>query len=616
MPTVSTHTKPRTIELLAPARDAATGREAILHGADAVYIGGPAFSARAAAAVSVEDIKALCRFAHLYGARVYVALNTILYDDELAEAKRLIGQIYEAGADALIVQDMALLQMDLPPIALHASTQTDNRTPEKAKALEAMGFSQIVVARELSLQEIHAIQQAVSVPIEAFVHGALCVSYSGRCYASQHCFRRSANRGECAQFCRLAFDLVDGNGHTVRTQKHLLSLRDMNRSASIEDMLDAGVSSFKIEGRLKDTAYVKNTVAYYRTLIDEIISRRPQDFRRASYGTSELRFAPDVERSFNRGFTDYFLHRATAPMVSHDTPASLGKRIGSVESSSANVMRLRLEDGVTLAAGDGLCYFDEQRKLQGFRVNRAEDDVVFPHQPQRVKPGTTIFRNHDAQFERTLSHPSAARTMALRLALSELPTGFALTAEDESGVRVELAFEHPHETAQKPQAEQIRKQLARLGGTAWRAEEIAVETEAFIPASVLAAWRRTMVEQLTEKHFAAYERPARLQPSDKQPDFHATLDYSENVANAQARAYYALHGAKDIAPAYEIREAADAPLMTCRYCLRRELGACLKEEGAKKLVPPLSLRLPDGRTFPLYFDCKKCEMRVMGQRKI
>ena len=608
------HTNIREIELLAPARDAATGREAILHGADAVYIGGPAFGARAAAAVEVADIRELCDFAHIYGARIYVALNTILYDNELAEAEQLVWQLYKAGVDALIVQDMALLRMNLPPIALHASTQTDNRTPEKARELQAAGFSQIVVARELSLVEIASIAQAVTVPLEAFVHGALCVSYSGRCYASQHCFKRSANRGECAQFCRLAFDLVDEKGRAIVQGKHLLSLHDMNRSASLEAMMEAGVSSFKIEGRLKDTSYVKNTVAYYRERIDKIISRQPEKYRRSSFGQSEISFTPDVERSFNRGFTDYFLHKPNVSMASPMSPASRGTFVGTVKECTPKSLRLALEKGIALAAGDGLCYYDREQGLQGFRANRAEGASVFPHQPQRIKIGTRIYRNHDAVFERNLARPTADRTLALELSLDETQTGFRLTARDESGTCVTVDAEQPHETAQTPQEEQIRKQLARLGGTAWRATTIKVNTSAFIPASVLANWRRTVVEKLSEAHRQTYKRPPRLQPDLQHTQISDNPDYSFNIANTEAQKYYAERGANNIAPAYELHEAPHAALMTCRYCLRRELGACLQEKGANKLSDTLALRLPDGRTFPLEFDCKRCEMRVNPEK--
>lgn len=604
----------RTIELLAPARDANIGREAILHGADAVYIGGPAFGARAAATESVEEIHTLCDFAHLYGAKVYVALNTILYDHELQEAEQLVWQLYEARADALIVQDMALLRMKLPPIALHASTQTDNRTSGKALDLEKAGFSQIVLARELSLKEISAISQQVTVPLEAFVHGALCVSYSGRCYASQYCFNRSANRGECAQFCRLAFDLYDGAGRRIKQNKHLLSLRDMNRSLSLEAMMDAGISSFKIEGRLKDMSYVKNTVAYYRQRFDEIISRRPKEYCSSSFGHSAVTFTPDLERSFNRGFTDYFLHNPHEHVASHDSVASKGKYVGTVISCSRNALRLKLNEGVTIAAGDGLCYIDEQKGMLGFRANRAEGEMVYPHQPQQIKAGTAVYRNHDAVFERLLSRTTATRTMSLRLVLDEIADGFRLTGEDESGIAVEYEVRQSHEPAQKPQVEQIRKQLARLGGTPWRATEIIVNTSAFIPASTLAQWRRTLVEKLTEAHRANYQRPTRKEAATDMPAFPHSLDYSANVANEEAKAFYQAYGTVSIAPAYELQKAPGASLMTCRYCIRRELDACLKEGGGHKLAEPLSLCLPDGRKFPLSFDCKRCEMHVLPQK--
>ncbi|MBP3227327.1 MAG: U32 family peptidase [Bacteroidaceae bacterium] len=605
----------REIELLAPARDAQTAREAILHGADAVYIGAPRFGARAAAGVGVEDIASVCRFAHLYGARVYVALNTILYDSELREAQRLAAQLYEAGADALIVQDMALLRMDLPPIALHASTQTDNRTPEKARELAAAGFSQIVVARELSLPEIAAIHRAVDVPLEAFVHGALCVSYSGRCYASQHCFARSANRGECAQFCRLAFDLRDGRGRAVARGRHLLSLRDMNRTDSVEAMMDAGVSSFKIEGRLKDTAYVKNTVAHYRRVLDAIIARRPTEFRRSSFGESSVSFTPDPARSFNRGFTEYFLHTPSGPMASPESPASRGKRIGRVEAVRRGALEVALDGGETLQAGDGLCYVAADGTLQGFRVNKVEGGRVSPHRLVSPQPGTVLWRNHDAAFERQLSRPTALRTMALRLRLDETADGFSLTATDEAGIRVELCKTLAHTPAETPQREQIARQLSRWGGTAWRVVETDVRTACFIPASVLSAWRRELAERLTAAHEAAYRRPVRTVRAAAPSCQPARIGYEHNVANAEAAAYYKDGGAQTVVPAYELREAPGAVLMTCRYCLRRELGACLREGGAHRLVPPLSLALPDGRAFPLDFDCARCEMRVMVGRK-
>ncbi|MBR1838735.1 MAG: U32 family peptidase [Bacteroidaceae bacterium] len=610
---VEADTQVRSIELLAPARDAQTGREAILHGADAVYIGGPAFSARAAATTSVDDIATLCDFAHLYGARVYVALNTILYDDELRAAERLIGQLYKAGVDALIVQDMALLRMELPPIALHASTQTDIRTPEKALELQRAGFEQLVVARELSLSEIRQIHEAVHVPIEAFVHGALCVSYSGQCYASQYCFGRSANRGNCAQFCRLPFDLIDGAGRTVRTQQHLLSLRDMNRSLSLEEMMDAGVSSFKIEGRLKDVGYVKNTVAHYRRLIDSILARRAQDYRRSSFGNSQVAFAPDVSRSFNRGFTDYFLHSRTAHIASHESPASRGKLIGSVVRATPREIALRLNPGVVLSAGDGLCYIHEREGLMGFRVNRVEGSVVYPHQPQHIKPHTPVYRNHDAAYERELARPSATRTLSLRIRLSETPTGFALQATDESGERISLAWDYPHQTAQKPQHENIRTQLSRTGGTAWRVAEVVVETSAFVPSSTLSAWRREMVEALQQAHRQHYERQQRTTAAHTSAQTTKALDYRANVANHLAKSYYTEGGAAEVAPAYELHAPKHATIMTCRYCLRRELGACLKEGGASSLPEPLSLRLSDGRAFDLRFDCHRCEMRVMDK---
>lgn len=402
----------RQIELLSPARNADCGIEAILHGADAVYIGGPSFSARAAAGNSVEDIARLCRFAHLYGARIYITLNTILHDDELSEAERMVHELYQAGVDALIVQDLGLLRLDLPPIALHASTQMDNRTPEQARRLEALGFSQIVVARELSLTDIRAISQATPLPLEAFVHGALCVSYSGQCYASQYCFGRSANRGCCAQFCRLAFDLVDSEGRTVIRDKHLLSLRDMNRLNSLEAMMDAGVSSFKIEGRLKEAGYVKNVTAAYRQAIDKILERRAADYCRSSYGRSTLTFTPQPEKSFNRGFTEYFLHDRRTPMHSFDTPKAMGEAIGEVNRVERRAFTIHpakpspSSDG-EICAGDGLCYIDPDGHLQGFRVNRVDPDG-------RILPATMPPFAKGQNFFGTMTKPLTGNSPAPR----------------------------------------------------------------------------------------------------------------------------------------------------------------------------------------------------------
>lgn len=605
------------IELLAPAKNVDCGIEAIRHGADAVYIGGPSFGARSAAGNTVGDIARLCDFAHLFGARIYVTLNTILWDDELAEAERLVWDLYRVGVDALIVQDLSLLEMHLPPIALHASTQMDNCTPDKARWLEAAGFRQIVLARETPLEQIRQISRAVSVPLEAFVHGALCVSYSGRCYASQHCFGRSANRGCCAQFCRLAFDLVDAQGRVWAADKHLLSLRDMNRTNSLEEMMDAGVRSFKIEGRLKDVAYVKNVTAWYRRELDKVLARRADDFHRASYGRSKLTFTPDAARSFNRGFTDYFLHGRTAnPVHFFESPKAVGPVVGHVGRCRRQSFTFVPARNLTapLVAGDGLCFVGTDGKLQGFRVNKVEGSEVFPNRMPRLPLGGELHRSLDYAFDQTLAKPTAGRTLSVRIMLREIPSGYALDVADESGCYVSLSFVSAHETAHTPQREAIVRQLTKLGDTCFVAESVEVNTdgERFIPASVLAKWRRKAVDTLLRDHRMRYEREFGAQSDDERlrrllPEH---LDYTANVSNRLAAQFYRVHGVKQIADAFELHEPEGAAvIMTCKHCIRHALGICKKTSGI--VSDPLYLRLPDGRTFPLRFDCARCEMQVL-----
>lgn len=609
--------KPQPIELLAPARDAQTGREAILHGADAVYIGGPTFGARSAAGNSVDDIHQLCEFAHLYGARIYVTLNTILWDSELKEAETLVWALYQAGVDALIVQDLALLKMDLPPIALHASTQMDNCTPEKAQWLEAAGFRQIVLARETSLEQTRRISEAVKVPLEAFVHGALCVSYSGRCYASQYCFGRSANRGKCAQFCRLAFDLVDDKGNTLVRDKHLLSLKDMNRTEALEEMMDAGVRSFKIEGRLKDVNYVKNVTAWYRRQMDEILQRRGDCYVRSSYGQSTLTFTPDVTRSFNRGFTDYFLHGRTPQAIhSFSTPKAVGPVVGHASRIERRGFMFSPLPTLQhqLVAGDGLCFIDAEGKLQGFRVNKVEGCKVMPASMPRIPHGAELHRNQDFAFDKTLDRPTAKRLLQTRIALREVEGGYAVDMSDESGCHASLRFDHPHEEARTPQQEAISRQLTKLGGTPFVATnmEISTQGERFIPASALADWRRQTCEALMRNHSLSYvhDRASQVDETRLKALHPSELKYTANVANHLAEAFYREHGTEVLEPAFELQEPkGEAVIMTCRHCIRHALGMCLKK--TKDTPKELLLQLPDGRRFPLKFDCRQCEMQVL-----
>lgn len=619
-------TRPEPVELLAPAKNLSTGLEAIRHGADAVYIGGPAFGARSAAGNSVEDIRQLCDYAHIFGARVYVTLNTILYDEELADVCRLVAELYEAGVDALITQDLAFLSLDLPPIALHASTQMDNCTPERARLLEAAGYSQIVVARELSLTDIRAVHGATSLPLEAFVHGALCVSYSGRCYASEYCFGRSANRGRCAQFCRLAFDLVDAEGKTIDHGRHLLSLRDMNRSASLEEMLDAGIRSFKIEGRLKDPAYVKNVTAYYRAAIDEIIARRPQAYVRASRGIHQLTFRPEAAKSFNRGFTDYLLHERTADLWNFQTPKSMGEYVGTVQRVGRRALDCRLQ--TPLNNGDGLVFINGDGRLEGFRANRVDGSQVYPLKMPAISPATRIFRNEDRAWENLLAAKSAERRLPIHITLSAVGNHYRLSAQVQQGrgeepQDIEVAINYPYEVqrAERPQRDVICQNLSKLGDTPFVAVGITLDFpyEVFCPASVLGKMRRELSDALVTTLLARHlqhrdqRRPSTLSSNALRD---TRFDYSANVSNAAARSWLANHGAHDVAPAFEVKRPAAAALMTCRHCLRYAFGQCPKATGHRPTwAEPLSLRLPDQRTFPLHFDCARCEMQVLMPAK-
>lgn len=616
----------RLIELLAPARTADIGIEAINCGADAVYIGAEAFGARHTAGNSVEDIARLCTHAHRYGARVYVTVNTILYDSELTQVHDLIMRLCEVGVDALIVQDTALLQMDLP-LPLHASTQMDIRSADKVRQLHDWGFRQAVLARELELKDTAAIHKACpEMKLEAFVHGALCVSYSGQCYASQHCFGRSANRGECAQFCRLSFDLQNAEGRTLVSNKHLLSLKDMNRSRSLEQMLDAGICSLKIEGRLKDIAYVKNTTAFYSRLLNNIIRRRPQDYRRSSVGQCHVEFEPNLDKTFNRGFTEYFLHGRTEDVASIDTPKVIGEPVGLVKEIRSSYI---LVGGTSsFHNGDGISYFAPDGSLQGFRVNRADNNRLFPHKmPADLRPKTPLFRNHDAAFEAAMLRPTPTRTISLDISMTDIPEGFRLSAASIYGHTATLECQAPHQPALKPQRQRIETELRKTGSTAYEIGNVSLDLdkEYFIPASQLSQWRRQLIEKVGLP--AASHSPSEGEPPLTPPQVEKSLQgrfaeevvpFTENVANRMARQFYECRGATDIEPAFEIREPKRrTAIMTCRHCIRYSLGMCNKrrnkDAGNREMKSdgPLFLALPNGRRFELEFDCKKCEMRVM-----
>ena len=604
-------TKSRPIELLSPAKDLNCGIEAINHGADAVYIGAPKFGARSAAGNSLEDIRELCEYAHLYGARIYVTLNTILKEDELEEAERMIWDLWRVGTDALIIQDMGITRLNLPPIPLHASTQTDNRTPETGRFLEAAGFTQVVLARELSLNEIRRIAEATTVPLEVFVHGALCVSYSGQCYLSAALSGRSANRGECAQYCRLPYTMVDATGTEIVTHKHLLSLKDMNRSDQLEALLDAGVSSLKIEGRLKDAGYVKNITAYYRKKLDAVLSRRPE-YRRASAGRSTYTFEPVAEKSFNRGFTPFLLEGRTADITAFNTPKSLGEPVGMVKEIKGNSFTVA---GLKqLSNGDGLVFFNRKGELEGFRVNRVEANRVFPLDMPQLAPKTPLYRNFDQAFDKLLAKPSAERKLSVEIEFLDNPFGFTLCMEDETGARIMLTEPFAKELARREQQDNIRTQLSKLGNTPFEASKVVVGLSEnwFVPSSLLADMRRRGVEKLLEARRARYPRETvkRVQPSVSIPFPERQLTYLGNVANGKARSFYQDHGVEQIDPAFELSPRKDVPLMFTKHCLRYSMGWCPTYQKDKSpYKEPYYLLYKDTR-LRLQFDCKHCQMLV------
>ncbi len=617
-------THPRKqLELLAPARTADIGIEAVNHGADAVYIGGPAFGARANAENSIADIERLTRHAHRFGARVFVTCNTIFHDEEVAGAEALIRQLYEAGTDALIVQDMGLLELDLPPIQLHASTQTDIRHPEKARFLQDVGFSQIVLAREMTLTDIRKVAAATDCALEFFVHGALCVAFSGQCYISHAHTGRSANRGECSQACRLPYDLEDKDGKLLTSNQHLLSMKDNNQSTNLRALADAGISSFKIEGRYKDMAYVKNITAHYRQLLDEIMEGAPE-YSRTSAGRSTFLFTPLADKTFNRGATDYFVNGRTADIGAFDSPKFVGEPVGSVTRVDDKQRRhFDVSSVVELHNGDGLTFYDRKGELLGLRVNRAEkvgDDFrVYTADPLPADlfPGSGMFRNRDHEFERMLEKKSAERRIGVDLAFAETPDGFALTMTDETGISVSTRQTHAKEPAKDVEraVSSLKDSLAKLGTTIFEARGIALDISApwFIPPSAINALRRDAVDKLEAARLAALPRLARraaLEPPVPYPQ--TELSYLANVLNQKARDFYHRHGVTLIDAAYEANEHTDdASLMITKHCLRYSFNLCPKEV---KGIKPDPMTLVNGKErLTLKFDCKRCEMHVIGR---
>ena len=633
----------RKIELLAPAKNLECGIAAIDHGADAVYIGAAQFGARQTAGNSTEDIAELTRYAHQFGAVVYVTVNTIVYEKELAALEHLLKQLVEMGVDAILVQDMAVLEIykklkaeyvargyRMP--ALHASTQTDNRSADKVKWLKENGFERVVLARELSLEEITDIHKAhPDVELEAFVHGALCVSYSGACYASQYFFNRSANRGECAQFCRMAFDLKDSDGETLIEDSYLLSLEDMCQLDRLGDLLEAGVCSLKIEGRLKDANYVKNVVATYSEALNAYIAKHTGKYCRSSYGRCTYTFTPALEKTFNRGFTHYFFNGRQKDISSFNTPKAMGEYVGYVKEirrGSFNVAGTAM-----FANGDGLCFFNRQKKLEGFRVNRVENNRLYPlTMPKNLEPGMALYRNNDIEFERAMQGKTAIRKLQVRFVVDVVDGKLTFTATDECERSANIVLNETPEKAQKSQHDNIVKQLEKLGNTVWTANEISINNSAdefFIPSSRLAAVRRELLEALentpvsnhTDKQ--AVDKTATNSVNANNTVYADTINIA-NVANTTAQNYYAAHGVKNAPTAFELNSdykagsatapSAVPPLMTCRYCLRYALGYCVKNGGKRPTWhEPLHLEAKNGIRVRLAFNCAKCQMEVYAE---
>ncbi len=602
----------RRIELLAPARNLETGIAAVNCGADAVYIGSPKFSARASAANSLDDIEKLASYAHQYNAKVYAALNTILLDSELEDARRLITDLYNRGIDSIIIQDMGILEMDIPPVPLHASTQADNFDIERIKFLDKTGFKRIVLARELSLTQIREIRENTKCELEFFIHGALCVSLSGRCYISAAAGGRSANRGECAQPCRKGYTLTDANGAVISKSKFPLSLRDMNQSSSLRDIIDSGIDSLKIEGRLKDINYVKNITSYYRKTIDNILEQR-DDIVKASSGRVTPGFTPDPYRTFNRGYTGYFIKGRTGTISSPDTPKSLGMKLGTVTETGNSWFKL--DSTEKISNGDGLAFFDKERNLSGVNVNSVENDRIFPAAMNGISKGTVVYRNHDAAFEKTLSADRTVRKIGVEMELSETGEGFILsvTDEDSFSVTADIISEKEISKTDKDAAEAIKTQLAKLGGTIFSADQIRIKLNQnyFLPVAVLNDLRRRAVEKLVSARTEGYKN---LRSEIKKTDIPypcKSIDFRHNVSNSLAETFYRRHGVEHIEKSFETSDIRiTGPLMTTKLCLKYENGLCPKQNSnSRRFTEPFYL-VDNSVKYRVEFDCRNCMMLI------
>lgn len=604
----------RTVELLAPAKDGPTAQAAILCGADAVYIGAPRFGAREAAGNAVSTIRQVVEFAHEYYVRVYAALNTLLRDEELPAAERMIHQLHEAAIDGLIIQDLGLLELDLPPVPLIASTQMHNATPEKVQFLEQVGFSRVILARELTLAQIREIRSRTQIELECFIHGALCVGVSGQCYLSYALGGRSGNRGQCAQPCRRLYSLTDQAGNEIARDRHLLSLKDLCLADHLEELIDAGVTSFKIEGRLKDLPYVANTVGFYRRRLDGILAAK--GLRRSSSGAVHLGFEPNLKKTFNRGFTDYGLTGRSGSIASMDTPKSLGEFVGIVARVEGACFLL--DRDCDLHNADGLCFFDAQRRLDGTIVNRVEGRKVYPQKMQGIHPGREIYRNFDYAFCRKFDGRAAERKIGLTMSLRDTSDGLIVSGVDEDGNRAETTIPDPQPAEKKDAARQtLVAQLTRLGNTIFECSNVQLETHDvyFVPASRLNAAKRELVERLLLTRRENRPRVAGGIQRNHAPYPEKHLTYLGNALNEKAKVFYRRHGVETIEPAAETGvDLSGQVVMTTRLCLRRELGLC-NGHGAKTPGESMILIDEDGRRYPVRFRCGPCGMEILLEKR-
>ncbi len=605
----------KKVEILAPAKNLLQGMLAINSGADAVYIGSPAYGARSNATNSLEDIAELVKYAHLFKAQVFVVINTILYDNELEDCQQLIHKLYKIGVDALIVQDMAIFEMDLPPIVLHASTQANNRDPKQVKFLKEAGMERVVLARELNLSQIKEIYEEADVELEFFVSGALCVSFSGNCYMSIAGGERSANRGSCAQNCRLPYNLTDGTGATLIANSHLLSIKDLDLSEQLPELIEAGITSFKIEGRLKDLVYVKNNVSFLRQKLDTFLETS-DTYQKASSGRITINFDPKMDRSFNRGYTDYFVNQRKEKIGSWESPKSKGQYIGKVTKFTDK--GYFIENADQLNNGDGLFFINENNEADGLQINVVLNDLVIPNNYKSIPEGTEIYRNSDAAFNKLVEREdSTIRKIGIKMTLSETPTGFELTVIDEDGHQSISSFEQEKEASTKGEIvlADIKKNLSKTGNTPFVVDEVTVEfsNNWFLPSSKVNELRREVLENLIDIRIKEYHREEKAIVKTDHPFPVKELDFTFNVSNRLARAFYKRHGVTEIEKAFELQwDPGKSRVMTTKYCVKYELGKCPKfqrDTMGEKLIEPLTLQNGENE-YKLKFNCKPCEMEI------